>query len=71
MIQEQKNKDINISDIQALIDKYEDKIKSIHNIIDNDKSWYNRDIKKEDNERLNVRIYERNCFIKDLKELLK
>jgi len=56
--------------INLLIEKYEDKIKSIENIIDRDKHWTNRCIDNTSNIRLNTRIYERKTFLEDLKNLL-
>ena len=62
---------VSISFIQELIDKYEDKVKSVENLKNQGGStWGSESPLRESKERFDVRIYERNTFIKDLKSLL-
>lgn len=62
---------VSISFIQQIIDKYEDKIQSIQNLqkqpIDR---TFPDDVNKRQDERLNLRLYERKTFLDDLKSLL-
>lgn len=57
--------------IEALIAKYEDKIKSAEFLKRNGTWPFSESPSKAELERLNVRIYERGTFIEDLKELSK
>ena len=61
---------VSSSFIQRLIDKYEDKIKSAENLKHKGTGHFSDVPTQSDKERLDVRIYERKTFIKDLKALL-
>lgn len=61
---------VSSSFIQQLIDKYEDKIKSAENLKHKGTGQFSDAPTQSDNDRLDVRIYERKTFIKDLKALL-
>ena len=66
------NEDISISSIEYLINKYEDKIKALENLKKQGGStWGSEAPTIQDRERFEVRIYERNTFIQDLKSLIK
>ena len=56
--------------IQQLIDKYEDKIKSAENLKHKGTGSFSEVPDIDTIVRLDVRIYERKTFIKDLKALL-
>lgn len=61
---------VSSSFIQQLIDKYEGKIKSAENLKYKGTGQFSDVPTQNDIERLDVRIYERKTFIKDLKALL-
>ena len=61
---------VSSSFIQQLINKYEDKIKSAENLKYKGSGSFSDVPTQSDRERLDVRIYERKTFIKDLKALL-
>lgn len=57
--------------IEALINKYEDKIKSAEFLKHKGTGAFSESPTKSEIERLDVRIYEREIFVEDLKELYK
>lgn len=57
--------------IQDLIKKYEDAIQSAKNLQIKGTGAFSDAPTHEDIKRLNVRIYERNSFVNDLKALLQ
>ena len=61
---------VSISFIQELILKYEEKVESAKHLKEQGKSFSWNESTIPSKERLDLRIYERNTFIKDLKSLL-
>lgn len=63
-------KSVDFSCIDSLIEKYEGKITSIENLKKQPQEpGYMKSTIETGKERLDVRIYERTCFIKDLEKL--
>ena len=57
--------------IQELIKKYEDKIEAVKNLISPPISRsFGDTLSLSDEQRLKARLYERKCFVEDLKSLL-